>query len=205
MSVLWHTALRLKPSRRRSRMPRCSPVAGSGNSDSTRAPTRLGTLEICALHLQMFLRTFAMPFRTTAVGTSTTACFGLASSPAEAAPPMAISPQQSMRRLALSMSSRQPSAAAAATRFGSGWAWLCKCDQGVCVCSTPNQDNPRMQTDGCCTPLLCLDVWEHAYYLNYQNRRPDYIEAFWNVVDWASVAERYATAHSKGECDSCCS
>ena len=91
-------------------------------------------------------------------------------------------------------------AAAAATRFGSGWAWLCKCDQGVCVCSTPNQDNPRMQTDGCCTPLLCLDVWEHAYYLNYQNRRPDYIEAFWNLVNWPAVADRFAEAKS----NSCC-
>jgi Fe-Mn family superoxide dismutase len=92
----------------------------------------------------------------------------------------------------------------AATRFGSGWAWLCKCDAGLCVCSTPNQDNPRMCTDSCRTPLLCLDVWEHAYYLNYQNRRPDYIAAFWSLVDWAAVGERYAQAVGTGECDSCC-
>ncbi|MCH2153810.1 MAG: superoxide dismutase [Phycisphaerales bacterium] len=85
---------------------------------------------------------------------------------------------------------------AAATRFGSGWAWLCVCGDGLCVTSTPNQDNPLMPgVCGCecgCTPILGLDVWEHAYYLNYQNRRPDYINAFWNVVDWDAVATRYA-------------
>ena len=91
-------------------------------------------------------------------------------------------------------------AAEAAGRFGSGWAWLCACSDGVCICSTPNQDNPLMGEDSCCTPLLGLDVWEHAYYLNYQNRRPDYIEGFWNVVDWSAVAERFAAA--KGGC--CC-
>ena len=91
-------------------------------------------------------------------------------------------------------------AAQAAGRFGSGWAWLCKCADGVCVCSSPNQDNPLMCNDSCCTPLLGLDVWEHAYYLNYQNRRPDYIAAFWNVVDWNVVAQRYTAAMS----DSCC-
>lgn len=84
-------------------------------------------------------------------------------------------------------------AAAAATRFGSGWAWLCVKEGGaVEVCSSPNQDNPLMG-DGCGgTPILGLDVWEHAYYLNYQNRRPDYISAFWNVVNWDEVARRYA-------------
>lgn len=83
---------------------------------------------------------------------------------------------------------------AAATRFGSGWAWLCVHKGGkVEVCSTPNQDNPLMPETGCGgTPILGLDVWEHAYYLNYQNRRPDYIAAFWNVVNWPEVARRYA-------------
>ncbi len=85
---------------------------------------------------------------------------------------------------------------AAATRFGSGWAWLCVDAQGeLCVCSTPNQDNPLMDIAECPgTPILGLDVWEHAYYLNYQNRRPDYIAAFFNVIDWDAVAKRYADA-----------
>ena len=75
---------------------------------------------------------------------------------------------------------------AAATRFGSGWAWLVKLGDSVSVTSTPNQDSPLMEgvADVTGTPLIGLDVWEHAYYLNYQNRRPDYISAFWNVVDW---------------------
>lgn len=83
---------------------------------------------------------------------------------------------------------------AAATRFGSGWAWLCVHKGGeVSVCSTPNQDNPLMDVSECSgTPILGLDVWEHAYYLNYQNRRPDYISAFWNVVNWDAVAKNYA-------------
>ena len=83
---------------------------------------------------------------------------------------------------------------AAATRFGSGWAWLCVHKGGkVEVCSTPNQDNPLMPGVGCeGFPILGLDVWEHAYYLNYQNRRPDYIAAFFNVVDWAAVSALYA-------------
>lgn len=88
-------------------------------------------------------------------------------------------------------------AKAAATRFGSGWAWLCvKADGKLCVCSTPNQDNPIMTGVAECpgTPILGLDVWEHAYYLNYQNRRPDYIKAFWSVVNWDKVAELYAAA-----------
>lgn len=82
---------------------------------------------------------------------------------------------------------------AAATQFGSGWAWLCVHANGsVEVCATPNQDNPLMPGIGCGgTPILGIDVWEHAYYLNYQNRRPDYIEAFFNVIDWNKVAELY--------------
>jgi len=83
---------------------------------------------------------------------------------------------------------------AAATRFGSGWAWLCVHDGGrVEVCSSPNQDNPLMPGVGCGGfPILGLDVWEHAYYLNYQNRRPDYIAAFFNVINWDKVSALYA-------------
>jgi Fe-Mn family superoxide dismutase len=81
---------------------------------------------------------------------------------------------------------------AAATRFGSGWAWLCVNNGKLEVCSTPNQDNPLMENAGCSgTPIMGLDVWEHAYYLKYQNRRPDYIAAFWNIVNWAEVEKRY--------------
>lgn len=81
---------------------------------------------------------------------------------------------------------------AAATRFGSGWAWLSVDGSGKLVVeSTPNQDSPLMEGR---TPILGLDVWEHAYYLNYQNRRPDYVAAFFNVIDWNAVAERYAAA-----------
>lgn len=84
-------------------------------------------------------------------------------------------------------------AKAAATRFGSGWAWLCVHPGGKLeVCSTPNQDNPLMPNTDCDgIPILGLDVWEHAYYLNYQNRRPDYIQAFFNVINWEEVTNRY--------------
>ncbi|MEC9374469.1 MAG: superoxide dismutase [Planctomycetota bacterium] len=93
---------------------------------------------------------------------------------------------------------------AAANRFGSGWAWLCVTSPGkIEVCSTANQDNPLMKSAigdaaGCGgTPILGLDVWEHAYYLNYQNKRPDYINAFWNVVNWEQVGKNYAQAQKK--------
>ena len=80
---------------------------------------------------------------------------------------------------------------AAATRFGSGWAWLCAKDGKLEICSTPNQDNPLMPNSGCSgIPILAIDVWEHAYYLNYQNRRPDYIGAFYNVINWDEVNKR---------------
>jgi len=82
---------------------------------------------------------------------------------------------------------------AAATRFGSGWAWLCAHSDGSLeICSTANQDNPIMNGIGCGgSPILGLDVWEHAYYLNYQNRRPDYINGFFNVIDWIKVEQKY--------------
>jgi len=79
----------------------------------------------------------------------------------------------------------------ALTRFGSGWAWLVVKDGKLAVTSTPNQDNPISEG---ATPILGLDVWEHAYYLNYQNKRPDYIKAFWNVVNWEEVGKRYESA-----------
>lgn len=88
-------------------------------------------------------------------------------------------------------------AAAAASRFGSGWAWLgVKSNGDLCVCSTPNQDNPLMTgvVDCTCIPILGLDVWEHAYYLAYQNKRPDYINAFWNIINWDVVSEYYSKA-----------
>ncbi|WP_320672019.1 superoxide dismutase [Patulibacter defluvii] len=81
--------------------------------------------------------------------------------------------------------------ASGVARFGSGWAWLVKGEGGLEIISTPNQDTPLAEGK---TPLLGNDVWEHAYYLNYQNRRPDYLKAFWNVVDWGKVAERFAAA-----------
>ena len=86
-------------------------------------------------------------------------------------------------------------AAAGATRFGSGWAWLGVKDGSLAICSTPNQDNPLMDIAECkCTPILGVDVWEHAYYLKYQNKRADYLSAIWNVVNWNKVAERFAAA-----------
>ena len=84
---------------------------------------------------------------------------------------------------------------AAATRFGSGWAWLCVKDGALEICSSANQDNPLMPGIGCGgTPIVGIDVWEHAYYLNYQNRRADYIAAFFNVVNWRVVSEKYKNA-----------
>jgi Fe-Mn family superoxide dismutase len=89
---------------------------------------------------------------------------------------------------------REKFSTAAATRFGSGWAWLVKTNNGLVVSSTPNQDNPLMdlaEVKG--TPILGLDVWEHAYYLKYQNRRPEYIEAFWNIINWTEVSKRFGS------------
>lgn len=85
---------------------------------------------------------------------------------------------------------------AAITRFGSGWAWLCVENGKLKICSTPNQDNPLMDvvTDCNGTPIMGLDVWEHAYYLHYQNRRPDYCSAFWNIINWDEVSKRYESA-----------
>jgi Fe-Mn family superoxide dismutase len=80
---------------------------------------------------------------------------------------------------------------AGVNRFGSGWTWLIHDGTGLAVISTPNQDSPLMNDD---VPLLGIDVWEHAYYLKYQNKRPDYLEAWWNVVNWDAVAERYSAA-----------
>ena len=85
-------------------------------------------------------------------------------------------------------------AKAAATRFGSGWAWLCVKNGALDICSTANQDNPLMLDQCGGTPILALDVWEHAYYLNYQNRRPDYINAFFTVINWQEVNKRFKAA-----------
>ena len=86
---------------------------------------------------------------------------------------------------------------AAATRFGSGWAWLCAHPDGKLeICSTANQDNPLMPNGCGGNPILCLDVWEHAYYLNYQNRRPDYVNAFFNIINWDAVTAKYKEATS---------
>lgn len=85
--------------------------------------------------------------------------------------------------------------AAGAARFGSGWAWICVNNGKIEVCSTPNQDNPLMPDTGCNgTPIFGIDVWEHAYYLKYQNKRPDYMNAIWNVINWEEVGKRFEAA-----------
>ena len=89
---------------------------------------------------------------------------------------------------------KQEFSKAAATRFGSGWAWLCVKDGVLEICSSPNQDNPIMPGGCGGTPIMGIDVWEHAYYLNYQNRRPDYISAFFDVVNWRIVSQKYKNA-----------
>ena len=90
---------------------------------------------------------------------------------------------------------KEKMSAAGTSRFGSGWAWLGVLDGKLAVCSTPNQDNPLMDIAECkCKPIFGIDVWEHAYYLKYQNKRPDYLSAIWNVVNWDAVAKRFAAA-----------
>ena len=123
------------------------------------------------------------PCATTAAATGTTRCSGRSWRPTPAARRPARWPRRSTARSAASRSSRAFNQAGA-TRFGSGWAWLVDNGGKLEVTSTPNQDNPLMEGK---TPILGLDVWEHAYYLKYQNRRPDYIGAWWNVVNWAEV------------------
>ena len=96
-------------------------------------------------------------------------------------------------------------AAAAATRFGSGWAWLCVDNDGkMCICSSANQDNPLMPNGCGSTPLLGIDVWEHAYYLNYQNRRPDYVSSWWDIINWSAVESKWLKA-TTGSCGGSCS
>ena len=119
----------------------------------------------------------------------TTPCSGTSWARARAAPRAARSATPSNRTFGSFDDFKAAFQKAGATRFGSGWAWLVKSGSGLEVTSTPNQDSPI--SDGK-TPILGVDVWEHAYYLNYQNRRGDYLAAFWNVVDWNKVAARFA-------------
>ncbi len=135
-----------------------------------------------------FPRTSARRSATTAAGMRTTRSSGRSWGRMAAAIRPERSPRRSGRRSAASPSSKAAVNDAGVKRFGSGWTWLVSEGSGLAVMSTPNQDTPLMEGK---TPLLGIDVWEHAYYLNYQNRRPDYLEAWWNVVNWDAVAARF--------------
>ena len=143
-------------------------------------------------HQRRCRRRFARRCATTAADTPTTRCSGRSWRPRAAASRRGALADAIKSELGGFAAFKEAFANAGATRFGSGWAWL-SVDKGgkLLVESTPNQDNPYMEGH---TPILGMDVWEHAYYLKYQNRRPDYIAAFWNVVNWDAVAKRFAKA-----------
>ena len=132
------------------------------------------------------------PCATTVAAFGTTTCSGPACPPTAVGQPSGALGEAIDRDFGSFDAFKDAFAKAAATRFDSGWAWLCVNDGKLEVCSSANQDNPLMPGVGCGGhPILGLDVWEHAYYLNYQNRRPDYINAFFEVVDWNAVGARF--------------